>query len=141
MRRSARRAAIVFEGNWIYGYLQKDFPNVRSSVYPMLRTGAQGNLGFYGLVLDREGCSTNKQAARRLLRFLVGKQGQAVWTKNSVFLPSRSDARPAAGRANFIRQAPYTRPWQFSEGLPAGDRRGGQGDVSGIMNLKRTLAH
>ncbi len=110
------KAAIVFEGNWIYGYLQKDFPNVRFGVYPMLRNRAQGNLGFT-VSYSIGKASTNKQAAWRLLRFLVGKQGQAVWTKNSGFLPSRSDVRPAAGRANFIRQAPYTRPWQFTKGF------------------------
>jgi multiple sugar transport system substrate-binding protein len=38
------KAAIAFEGNWIYGYLQKDFPNVRFGVYPMIRNRAQGNL-------------------------------------------------------------------------------------------------
>ena len=110
------KAAIVFEGNWIYGYLQKDFPSVRFGVYPMTRNKAQGNLSFT-VSYSIGKASTKKQAAWRLLRFLVGKQGQAVWTKNSGFLPSRSDVAPAAGRANFIRQAPYARPWQFTKGF------------------------
>lgn len=110
------KAAIVFEGNWIYGYLQKDFPSVRFGVYPMVRNKAQGNLSFT-VSYSIGKASSNKPAAWRLLRFLVGKQGQAVWTKNSGFLPSRSDVNPAAGRANFIRQAPYARPWQFTKGF------------------------
>jgi multiple sugar transport system substrate-binding protein len=110
------KAAIVFEGNWIYGYLQKDFPSVRFGVYPMLKNRAQGNLGFT-VSYSIGKASTKKQAAWRLLRFLVGKQGQKVWTKNSGFLPSRDDVAPAAGRANFVRQAPYTRPWQFTKGF------------------------
>jgi multiple sugar transport system substrate-binding protein len=110
------KAAIAFEGNWIYGYLQKDFPNVRFTVYPMLRNRAQGNLSFtVSYSIGRT--SQNKNAAWRLLRFLVGKQGQAVWTKNSGFLPSRSDVQPAPGRANFVRQAPFARPWQFAKGF------------------------
>ena len=114
--RGKEKAAIVFEGNWIYGYLQKDFPSVRFGVYPMLRNKSQGNLGFT-VSYSIGKTSTNKQAAWRLLRFLVGKQGQKVWTKNSGFLPSRSDVAPAAGRANFVRQAPYTSPWQFTKGF------------------------
>jgi multiple sugar transport system substrate-binding protein len=110
------KAAIAFEGNWIYGYLQKDFPNVRFGVYPMVRNKAQGNLSFT-VSYSIGKASSNKKAAWRLLRFLVGKQGQAVWTKNSGFLPSRSDVAPAAGRANFVRQAPYARPWQFAKGF------------------------
>jgi multiple sugar transport system substrate-binding protein len=110
------KAAIVFEGNWIYGYLQKDFPSVRFGVYPMLRNRSQGNLGFT-VSYSIGKASTKKQAAWRLLRFLVGKQGQKVWTKNSGFLPSRDDVAPASGRANFVRQAPYTRPWQFTKGF------------------------
>ena len=79
------------------------------------REGA-GNLGFtasYSIGKD----SPNKKAAWRLLRFLVGKQGQAVWAKNSGFLPSRSDVSAPAGRANFLREAPYARPWQFVKGF------------------------
>jgi multiple sugar transport system substrate-binding protein len=110
------KAAIVFEGNWIYGYLQKDFPDVNFAIYPMVRNKARGNLAFtvsYSIGKD----SPNKQAAWRLLRFLVGKQGQSVWTKNSGFLPSRSDVTPAAGRQNFVREAPFARPWQFVKGF------------------------
>jgi ABC-type glycerol-3-phosphate transport system substrate-binding protein len=82
----------------------------------MLKNKSQGNLGFT-VSYSIGKTSSNKQAAWRLLRFLVGKQGQKVWTKNSGFLPSRSDVTPAAGRANFVRQAPYTSPWQFTKGF------------------------
>jgi len=106
------KAAIVFEGNWIYGYLQKDFPNVKFAVYPMIRNKARGNLSFT-VSYSIGKASQNKAAAWRFLRFLVGKQGQTVWTKNSGFLPSRSDVTPPAGRANFVKEAPAARPWQF----------------------------
>ena len=110
------KAAIVFEGNWIYGFLQKDFPDVRFAIHPMIRNKARGNLSFtVSYSIGKE--SDNKAAAWRLLRFLVGKQGQSVWTKNSGFLPSRNDVTPAAGRRNFIREAPHARPWQFIKGF------------------------
>ncbi len=110
------KAAIVFEGNWIYGYLQKDFPSVRFTVNPMVRGKARGNLGFtVSYSIGKE--SQNKKAAWQLLRFLVGKQGQSVWVKNSGFLPSRNDVTPPTGRANFLREAPSARPWQFVKGF------------------------
>ena len=110
------KSAIVFEGNWIYGYLQKDFPSVRFTVNPMVRGKTRGNLGFtVSYSIGKE--SENKKAAWQLLRFLVGKQGQSVWVKNSGFLPSRNDVTPPAGRANFLREAPSARPWQFVKGF------------------------
>jgi multiple sugar transport system substrate-binding protein len=110
------KAAIVFEGNWIYGYLQKDFPSVRFAVYPMVRSAMRGNLSFtVSYSIGKQ--SPNKQGAWKLLRFLVGKQGQAVWAKNSGYLPSRSDVRAPAGRANFVKEAPHARPWQFIKGF------------------------
>ena len=39
-----------------------------------------------------------------------------VWTRNSGFLPSRSDVKPLSGRAAFIKEAPYARPWSFVSG-------------------------
>ena len=132
VRRGDRKekAAIVFEGNWIYGYLQTDFPSVRFSVNLMVRGKARGNLGFnvaYSIGKD----SSNKKAAWRLLRFLAGKQGQAVWVKNSGYLPGRSDVTAPAGRANFLREAPYA-ALAVREGLPARARlrrEGARGDV------------
>ena len=110
------KAAVVFEGNWIYGYLQKDYPNTRFAVYPMVQNRARGNLAFtVSYSIGKE--SDNKAAAWRLLRFLVGKQGQGVWTKNSGFLPSRNDVAAPAGRGNFLREAPAARPWQFIKGF------------------------
>jgi multiple sugar transport system substrate-binding protein len=110
------KAAIIFEGNWVYGFMQKDFPNVRFAVYPMIMNKQHGNLSFtvsYSIGKNAK----NKQAAWRLLRFLVGRNGQLVWTRNSGFLPSRGDVRAPAGRANFVKEAPYARPWQFIKGF------------------------
>jgi multiple sugar transport system substrate-binding protein len=110
------KAAIIFEGNWVYGFMQKDFPSVRFAVQPMIRNKINGNLSFtVSYSIGKQ--SRNKQAAWRLLRFLVGRNGQLVWTRNSGFLPSRSDVRPPAGRANFVKAAPYARPWQLIKGF------------------------
>jgi multiple sugar transport system substrate-binding protein len=110
------KAAVIFEGNWVYSYMQKDFPSVRFRVDPMLRARQRGNLSFT-VSYSMSRFSRNKQAAWTLLRFLTGKNGQRVWSRNSGFLPSRNDVSPPSGRANFIREAPAARPWQFVKGF------------------------
>ena len=110
------KAAVIFEGNWVYGFMKKDFPSVGFTVYPMIRNKAHGNLGFTASYSMGK-ASKKKNAAWRLLRFLVGKNGQTVWSRNSGYLPSRSDVKPPAGRLNFTREAAYARPWQFIKGF------------------------
>lgn len=110
------KAAVVFEGNWVYGFMQKDFPNVGFAVQPMIRNKARGNLSFTA-AYSMGKASKKKGAAWRLLRFLVGKNGQGVWSRNSGFLPSRGDVKAPTGRANFVKEAPYARPWQFVKGF------------------------
>ena len=111
-----QKAALIFEGNWVYSFMQKDFPSVGFRVYPMIRNKARGNLSFT-VSYSIGKASKNKAAAWRLLRYLAGKNGQAVWSKNSGFLPSRSDVKPPPGRAAFVQEAPAARPWQFIKGF------------------------
>jgi multiple sugar transport system substrate-binding protein len=110
------KAAVIFEGNWVYGYMQKDFPSVRFRVDPMIRNRQKGNLSFT-VSYSMSRFSRNKAAGWRLLQFLTGPNGQRVWTQNSGFLPSRRDVKAPPGRANFIREASAARPWQFVKGF------------------------
>jgi len=110
------KAAIIFEGNWVYSFMRTTYPGIRFRVYPMVKNKAQGNLGFtvsYSIGRD----SDNKTAAWTLLSWLVGRQGMGVWTRNVGFLPSRSDVKPPAGRANFLKNASAARPWSFIKGF------------------------
>jgi multiple sugar transport system substrate-binding protein len=110
------KAAIVIEGNWIIGYMNDDFPNVDFTVWPMVKNRQQGNLGFTVAYAIGK-ASKNKQQAWRLLRFLVGRQGMGIWTRGGIALPSRTDVRVPAGRANLAKAAPFSRPWQFGSGF------------------------
>jgi multiple sugar transport system substrate-binding protein len=107
------KAAIIFEGNWVTGYMQDTFPKVTWNTVPMVRNKARGNLGFtvsYSIAKD----SKNKAAAFTLLSYLEGKTGMRIWSQASGYLPSRSDVKPPAGRAVFTNEAPATHPWQFA---------------------------
>jgi multiple sugar transport system substrate-binding protein len=110
------KASIIFEGNWVTGFMREQFPSTRFTIHPMIRNKARGNLGFtVSYSIGRN--SRNKAEAFRLLTFLVGPRGMRIWTQNSGFLPSRSDVPAPTGRAIFLREAPWSRPWQFAPGF------------------------
>ena len=111
------KAAIVFEGNWIYGYLQKDFPSVRFGVYPMItQQGARE---------PRRSRSRTRSARHRRTSRPRGdccasssaSRGRRSGRRTPASCRPGATSTPPAGRANFIRQAPYARPWQFTKGF------------------------
>lgn len=109
-------ASVIFEGNWVYGYMKDTFPSVKFAVHPMLTGKTTGNLGFtvsYSIGKD----SKRKTEAFKLLTYLTGPVGMRVWTNNAGYLPSRSDVKPPAGRAVFLKEAPWSRAWQFAPGF------------------------
>jgi multiple sugar transport system substrate-binding protein len=107
------KAAIIFEGNWVVGYMHDTFPNVKYTISPMPKGKVNGNLGF--TVSYSMGKNTkNKNAAWTLLSYLVGKQGMHLWTQQGIALPSRSDVKVPAGRSAFLKQAGFAHPWQFA---------------------------
>ena len=109
-------ASVIFEGNWVYSYMKETFPNVNFQIRPMLKNTKPGNLGFtvsYSIAKD----SKHKSQAFTLLAYLTGAKGMGVWTKNVGFLPSRKDVAPPSGRSTFLKEAPWSRAWQFAPGF------------------------
>jgi multiple sugar transport system substrate-binding protein len=108
-----QKAAIIFEGNWLFPFMQSTFPNVHFSTQRMLMRKQHGNLGFtvsYSMAKDAQ----NKPAAWQLLRYLVSRPGMKTWTSKGLALPSRKDVPPVAGRGAFLLDAPAAHPWQFA---------------------------
>jgi len=108
-----QKAAIIFEGNWLFPFMASTFPDVKFVTERMLMNKQHGNLAFtvsYSMAKDAK----NKDAAWQLIRYLVGKPGMKTWTSKGLALPSRSDVPPAAGRAAFLADAPAAHPWQFA---------------------------
>ena len=107
------KAAIIFEGNWVVGYMQDTFPSVAYTISPMPKGKTNGNLGFtvsYSIGKN----TSDKDAAWKLLSYLVGKQGMHLWTQQGIALPSRKDVPVPSGRSAFLKQAGYAHPWQFA---------------------------
>jgi multiple sugar transport system substrate-binding protein len=110
------KASIIFEGNWLTDYMHTTFPTVAYKTYPMVRNKTRGNLGFtvsYSISKD----SKHKTQALQMLKYLTGPAGMKIWVRTSGFLPSRSDVKPPPGRAIFLKEAPFTHPWQFAPGF------------------------
>jgi len=108
-----QKAAIIFEGNWLFPFMQSTFPDVKFTTQQMLMNKKHGNLGFtvsYSMAKD----APNKEAAWQLIRYLTGRVGMKTWTSRGLALPSRSDVPPVAGRRNFLIDAPNAHPWQFA---------------------------
>jgi multiple sugar transport system substrate-binding protein len=108
-----QKAAIVFEGNWMFPFMTSTFPDVKFVTARLLMKKQHGNLGFtvsYSMAKD----SDNKPAAWQLLRYLVSKPGMKTWTSKGLALPSRKDVPPVAGRTAFLEDAPAAHPWQFA---------------------------
>ena len=107
------KAAIVFEGNWLFPAMQSTYPDVKFTTQRMLMNKQHGNLAFtvsYSMSKD----ASNKPAAWQLIRYLVGRPGMKTWTSKGLALPSRRDVKPAPGRQGFLADAASTHPWQFA---------------------------
>jgi multiple sugar transport system substrate-binding protein len=108
-----QKAAIIFEGNWLFPFMQSTFPDVKFSTQQMLMQKQHGNLAFtvsYSMAKDAQ----NKDAAWQLIRYLTGRPGMKTWTSKGLALPSRKDVPPVAGRAAFLADASAAHPWQFA---------------------------
>jgi multiple sugar transport system substrate-binding protein len=108
-----QKAAIIFEGNWLFPFMSSTFPDVKFSTQRMLMQKEHGNLAFtvsYSMAKDAQ----NKPAAWQLLRYLVSRPGMKTWTSKGLALPSRKDVPPVAGRAAFLADSAAAHPWQFA---------------------------
>jgi multiple sugar transport system substrate-binding protein len=104
------RAAIAFEGNWIFPPMATTYPNVKFVTAPLPKGKRYGNLAFtvaYSMAKD----SKNKPAAWTLLKYLVGRPGMQQWINLGLALPTRKDVHPVSGRTAFIRHPGSVHGW------------------------------
>jgi multiple sugar transport system substrate-binding protein len=107
-----KKAAIVFQGNWLLPFMSSTYPGVKYSIFPMIRQMTGGNLAFtvsYSMARDAK----NKAAAWTLLSWLTSQAGQALWTSKGLALPTRTDVKVTGPRENFMVAAPFARVWSF----------------------------
>ncbi|NJD28671.1 MAG: extracellular solute-binding protein [Chloroflexi bacterium] len=104
-------AAIVFEGGWLLGYMDTEFPDTPWA-FAEMPTGSSGEkvtityTAAYSIGVD----SQNKDAAWVVLQYLTGPDGMGVWTQGGIAVPSRSDVPVPEGFDVIVAGADYARP-------------------------------
>lgn len=112
------KTAIMIEGNWVYGFLNQNFPDVEFGVKEVPTFyGEKGTMVFtvgYGI----SAASSRTDAAKEFVKFATGTEGMAIWTTGAGVLPSREDVTVSTNvRQNpdlvpHIEGAAYATPWQ-----------------------------
>jgi multiple sugar transport system substrate-binding protein len=115
------RAAMVFEGNWIFPFLKKDAPTLNFGIAE-LPAGPKGRGTFAFTVSYSVNARTqNQDAAWALVNYLTGPEGMRKWTSLGLAMPSRTSLEAAwidqfKEREPFLRAAAYAQPWQLGPG-------------------------
>jgi multiple sugar transport system substrate-binding protein len=114
-------ADIVFEGNWVFPFLQANAPDLKFGISVMpTGPGGQATLAFtvcYAIY----GQSKVADGAWDLVNFLTGPDGMAQWTSLGLAMPSRSALSDAwlakfPERKPFLDEGDYARGWGFGPG-------------------------
>ncbi|AUZ33086.1 ABC transporter substrate-binding protein [Arthrobacter sp. PGP41] len=111
------QAAMVIEGNWIQGALDKDYPAINYQVAELPEgPGGKGTLTFtncWGIAAD----SKNKDAARKLVEQLTSKESQLAFSAAFGVMPSIKSAREE-WTAAFPALAPFMAGADYAQTTP-----------------------
>ena len=84
-------AVIMEEGNWVYGFLRNEFPDVQFEIIDMpTYQGQRTSMSFtvgWGIYVN----SPNQDLAEEWMRFKTGPEGMYLWSTNAGPLPTRTD--------------------------------------------------
>jgi multiple sugar transport system substrate-binding protein len=102
--------AFAFEGGWLKGALENDFPDTNWA-FAEMPAGSAGKATIsytaaYGINPDSE----NKDAAWVVLQYLTGPEGMAKWTEGGIAIPSRSDVPTPPGFEVIVAGGDYAKP-------------------------------
>lgn len=109
-------AAMAIEGNWMTSYMQTTFPNVSWGIAPLPKDKKNGNLAFTA-AYSMYAHTKNRANALKLLEYLAGKQGTAVWSHVVGYVPARKDVKAPAITKVFSQQTKYAKDWFFPPGF------------------------
>lgn len=117
-------AAMAFEGNWIYPYLKKDFPDLKFEVVE-LPAGPKGKATMaFTVCYATPANGKNPDAAVKLINYLTGAEGMKAWTDLGLAMPTRQSLAEGwlakyPDLKAFAVGAEYARKWQFIPGWGA----------------------
>lgn len=116
------QAPMTVEGNWIAGFLDKDYPD-KSWAVAELPAGPEGQATYvfttcYGVAAQAK----NPAAAWNLVNYLVSPEPQLEYTSQFPVMPGRESVKDAWLEAHpdlepFLAGAEYAKPYQFPPGF------------------------
>lgn len=111
------KCVIMEEGNWVYGNLKQNYPEIKFEVVDMpTYLGEKSSMSFtvgYAVYKD----SDEKELAKEWIRYATG-DGMVTWCSGAGTLPSRADVAQTMDVeadpvwAKHLAQIEYSIPWQ-----------------------------
>ena len=102
--------AFAFEGGWLKGAMDNDFPDTNWAFAEMpAGTAGQATISYtaaYAINPDSE----NKDAAWVVMQYLTGPDGMKLWTEGGIAIPSRSDVPVPEGFEVIVAGGEYAKP-------------------------------
>jgi multiple sugar transport system substrate-binding protein len=139
---------IVFEGNWVFPFLQENAPDLDFGIAEMPE-GPAGKATLAFTVSFSSFVDTQvPDAAWSVIEYLTGPEGMSKWTSLGLAMPSRRDLSEAwqeqfPDRQPFIAGGEYAWGWQFGVGGQAFNDDAStqlQGLFAGQLDVPETLA-
>src|SRR5690606_8182332 len=115
-------AAIVFEGNWMFPFLETNAPDLEYGVAEP-PAGAQKGTPAFTVAYSIFNGTQNPDAAWALVRYMTGPDGMATWTSLGLAMPSRPDLADQ-WLESFPEREPYIAAGEYATGVQYGP--GGQ---------------
>jgi multiple sugar transport system substrate-binding protein len=118
---SKNLGSIVFEGNWVFPFLQENAPDLKFGIAELPQGPAgKANLAFtvsFSIFADTQ----VPDEAWTLVNYLTGEEGMGKWVSLGLAMPSRvalADAwsQQFPERAPFLAAGDYSRGWQLGVG-------------------------
>ncbi|MGH2542570.1 MAG: extracellular solute-binding protein, partial [Ardenticatenaceae bacterium] len=116
-----RLGSIVFEGNWVFPFLEENAPDLEFGIAEMPEGPAgKATLAFtvsFSSFVD----TASPDAAWSVINYLTGPEGMGTWTSLGLAMPARRDLSESwqeqfPARQPFIAGGEYAREWQFGVG-------------------------
>jgi len=117
------RTAMMIEGNWVYGTLKQEFPDVDFGIVEVPTYKGKKTTMVYtvGYAIGRD--SKEPEAALEFIKFATGPKGMKTWCSGAGVLPSRGDVAADMGvdkdpyLAPHIAGGNYAKSWQKGDSI------------------------
>ena len=117
-------AAIMIEGNWVFGHLEANFADVEFGTIELPTMNGENGSMMFTVAWGMNAASDNQGAAWEFINFVTGEEGMTLWADGAIQIPSRASSAQALDLdsndilAPFVAAADYATPWQSGTALP-----------------------